>query len=152
MIPTDAITKSLGAATDIIDLDTSQVRVVEDTPIRSPAIAEAMANEGVDEDTKRLNANIKYASETIRETIETAADGLSQLMLYAEDQQCPKMYSAAAQYMANIANMSKMLVEVANVKKVPKQEVAKELVPQTVTQNNVTNNNYMSATEMLKDI
>lgn len=139
----DAISKTLGAAVDVIDLKPSQVKVLGS----STAVA---LHEHSDADAERVETSIAYATKTITETIEQAADELPDLLQLAQDQQCPKMYQAAANFMKAISDMSKTLVEVAATKKATQSTEQ----PKSLVQNNTTvtnNTTYMSATDVLND-
>lgn len=135
----DAISKSLDAAVNVIDLKPSQVKVISDVQV---SVTEA--------DIIRIDESIEYATTTIKETIEQASDELPNLLQLAQDQQCPKMYQAAANFMKAMSDMSKTLVEIAGTKKPAAQPEAKQLVQNNTT---VTNNttNYLSATDALAD-
>lgn len=135
----DAISKTLDAAMNVIDLKPSQVKVISDVQV---SVTEA--------DIIRIDESIDYATTTIKETIEQASDELPNLLQLAQDQQCPKMYQAAANFMKAMSDMSKTLVEIAGTKKPTTQPEAKQLVQNNTT---VTNNttNYLSATDALAD-
>lgn len=135
----DAISKTLDAAMNVIDLKPSQVKVISDVQV---SVTEA--------DIIRIDESIDYATTTIKETIEQASDELPNLLQLAQDQQCPKMYQAAANFMKAMSDMSKTLVEIAGTKKPTAQPEAKQLVQNNTT---VTNNttNYLSATDALAD-
>ena len=135
----DAISKTLDSAMNVIDLKPSQVKVISDVQV---SVTEA--------DIIRIDESIDYATTTIKETIEQASDELPNLLQLAQDQQCPKMYQAAANFMKAMSDMSKTLVEIAGTKKPTTQPEAKQLVQNNTT---VTNNttNYLSATDALAD-